>query len=62
MKNGVFWDVTRATWRNIPEDTILQAITLFIFVRFALEFQPGIQSSIIRFLIYFLCPFKELLL
>jgi hypothetical protein len=33
MKNGVFWDVTpccscknlltRATWRNIPEDTIL---------------------------------------
>jgi hypothetical protein len=25
MKNGVFWDVlTRATWRNIPEDAILQ--------------------------------------
>jgi hypothetical protein len=24
MKNGVFWDVlTRATQRNIPEDTIL---------------------------------------
>jgi hypothetical protein len=20
MKNGVLWDVTRATWRNIPED------------------------------------------
>jgi hypothetical protein len=26
MKNGVFWDVlTRATWRNIPEDTILHS-------------------------------------
>jgi hypothetical protein len=22
MKNGVFWD--GATWRNVPEDTILQ--------------------------------------
>jgi hypothetical protein len=24
MKNGVFWNVTRATQRNIPEDTILE--------------------------------------
>jgi hypothetical protein len=27
MKNGVFWVLTRATWRNNPEDTILQVHT-----------------------------------
>jgi hypothetical protein len=26
MKNAVFWDVTRATRRNIPEAAILQKI------------------------------------
>jgi hypothetical protein len=30
MKNGVSWDVTRATWRNIPEDMILHEDPHFI--------------------------------
>jgi hypothetical protein len=28
MKNGVFWDVT---WRNIPEDTILEIAHVYKF-------------------------------
>jgi hypothetical protein len=29
MKNGVFWDVTRVKWRNIPEDAILHERRVF---------------------------------
>jgi hypothetical protein len=45
MKNGVFWDVTRATRRNIPEDTVLNRIkSLWGIIKAATNTNSGNNS------------------